>query len=218
MMSIARAPTVRTQLAILAVFLVGLIVLVFVGEDGTDPAEPGAALSPTTTVPLTTTSFRGFPPATDQSVCRTLLTTEEAEVLVGRDLAHEVIEPSPAQCAWPIEEGTPLDAELFLVVKERETIPLRQALRLAWSKEQFRLEPARGLGEEAFYVIRRAESGAGAGTDPFVEGVDVFVGDFHVLLGNGGEDVIWEGTIDEVKARLHLAMTAVLARMDDVLR
>lgn len=194
----------------LAAGLVTLIVLAFLADDGNEAAAPTTApLATTTTVP------RGFPPAPEQSVCRTLLTTEEAEALVGRPLRHPVIEPTPAQCAWPVEQGTPLDAELFFVVKEREGDDLADALGRDWPEDDFRLEPADGLGEQARFVIRRADPGAGV-PEEFVEGLDVFVRDIHLVLGNGGRD-IWDGGTEDVKARLRLAMALVLERVEELL-
>lgn len=176
---------------------------------GDTPGDPPGATP--------TTSPEGLPPAADASVCRTLLTTEEAEALVGRDLEHPVIEPIERQCAWPLEEGTPLDAELFFVLKEQQATDLLDVLRGTWDTERFRFEAVDGLGDQAFFVIRRADSGAEdveAGTE-FVEGLDVYAAGRHVVLGNGGERPVWEGEPDEIRERLVETMRRVLDRIDE---
>ena len=117
-----RRPSVGLQMLILAGGIAALVVASFLADD--DGGGSDGATSTTVGVVTTTTGPRGFPPAQEQSVCRTLLTTEEAEALVGRRLRHPVIEPIQGNCAWPVDEGTPLDAELFLVVEERGDLPL----------------------------------------------------------------------------------------------
>lgn len=201
---------------VLAGLIAALVVASFVvggnggSENGT--ATPGTAAP----LPTVTTAPRGFPPAGQESVCRTLLTTPEAEALVGHPLEEEVIEPSDGQCAWPLEQGTPLDAELFLVVKEREDADLSSVLRSDWDPEQFRAEPVADLGDEAAYVIRRSDAGD-PGSEEFVVGLDVHTRDLHVVLGNGARD-IWAGGDVEVRDRLRGAMTQVLERIETRLR
>ncbi len=209
---------------VLAALIAALVAGSFLTGDGDtgDTGDPPEA-TPSTPPPVATTepgrapttSPEGLPPAADASVCRTLLTAEEAEALVGRDLEHPVIEPIERQCAWPLEEGTPLDAELFFVLKEQQAPDLLDVLRGTWDTERFRFEAVDGLGDQAFFVIRRADSGAEdveAGTE-FVEGLDVYAAGRHVVLGNGGERPVWEGEPDEIRERLVETMRRVLDRI-----
>lgn len=197
--------------------LTGLIVAIVVGalvadDDGEQEATPGTAAPPATATSPTT--GRGFPAAGEESVCRTLVTNEEAESLVGRELGHPVIEPQERQCAWPAEEGTPLDAELFFEVLDRESGPLRDALEFLWTPpERFRFEEAGGLGDEAAFVVRVPQPGEER--EAFVAGLHVYTGPWHVVLGNGARD-IWEGTIEEVKSRLRETMERVLPRVEQL--
>lgn len=207
-----RAPTLRVQLLLLAAVIGALVAASFAFGNGD---EPPSDTTPGTAAPLTTVTSAppGFPPASERSVCRTLLTTTEAEALVGRPLEEDVIEPRPRQCAWPLEEGTPLDAELFLVVKEREDQDLASVLRHDWEPDRFRLDPVTGLGDDAAYVVRRPDPDD-PGTEEFVVGLDVHSGGLHVVLGNGARD-IWDGGVDAVKVRLRAAMGRVLERIDE---
>lgn len=192
--------------------MVGSFVLEDGGSGGGGPA--GTRAGPATS----TTGARGFPPAAEGSLCE-LLRTAEVREIVGRPVEHPAIEPRPDQCAWPSEEGNPANAELFFVVKPRQSDDLEEVLRADWGTEDFRFEPADGLearggsggtADEARFVVRRAEGG----DREFVEGLDVFFRDRHVLLGNGARDA-WEGSTESVKERLSTVMRAVLERLGE---
>lgn len=204
----------RVQLLVLAGLIVAVVVASFVvgGGDGDDAANttPGTA-SP---LPTVTTGPQGFPPAAEQSVCRTLLTTEEAEALVGRPLEEAVIEPQQGQCAWPLEEGNPRDAELFLIVLERPSAPITETLAGMWQPpERFRFEPAGAFGDDARFVVHVPDPAVDV-EEAFVVSLHVYTGDLHVILGNGARD-IWDGGTEAVTGRLRAAMDRVLERIED---
>lgn len=192
-----RRPSLRFQLVLVGVAVSAIVVMSFVGDDGERPSAPST--SPTT-------EPRGFPPAADESVCRTLITTEEAEALVGRPLEHPVIEPIANNCAWPVTEGTPLDAELFLIVELRGAGDLRTQLDDDFAGIPHRIEAVEGLGDEAALVIRDGPEGE------FVEGLYVLTRERRIALANGGRP-IWSGSDDQITPRLRLAMGQVLQRV-----
>lgn len=200
----------------LALVIAGLAVLSFVGGDGGDGngggdsngGAPGTAAPATTAAP--TTTARGFPPAPADSACR-LLSRAEAEVLVGYELEHDVIEPIPAQCAWPRDTGNPNNAVLFFIVKEPADADLRTVLEATWDQDDFSLEPVPDLGDQAFFVVRQADPELEI--PEFVEGLDVYASGFHLVLGNGGVAPIWEGTGEDIRTRLRDTMTALVARV-----
>lgn len=204
----------RTQLLVLAGLIVVIVVASFVvgGDDEgpTDDATPGTAAP----LPTVTTGPQGFPPAGEQSVCRTLLTTDEAEALVGRPLEEAVIEPQQGQCAWPLEEGNPRDAELFLIVLERPSEPITEALAAMWQPpERFRFESAEAVGDDARFVVHLPDPTVDV-DETFVVSLHVYTGNLHVILGNGARD-IWDGGIDAVEDRLRVTMDRVLERVED---
>lgn len=205
-----RPPSLKFQLAILGLALIVLITAAFVtdGDSGRSGSGPGVA--------TTTTRRVGFPAALDESLCRSLITTREAEALVGRPLAHPVIEPQDGQCAWPSEQGNPLDAELFFEILPRSASDLATELGSIFKDLPHRLDPVDGLGTEAYFVVRLTAPELAIEAD-FVEGLYVYSADFVVILANGGRH-IWEGTDDEVKARLRSAMEMVLDRVQVLLQ
>lgn len=203
-----RAPSMRVQLAVVGVVLVGLVAVSFAGggDGGGGTPTPGTATPPTT-------SPRGFPPAGEATVCRTLITTAEAEALVGRALEEAVIEPQPGQCAWPVEEGSPLDAELFFEVLPRGDGDFTAEVAALFEGLRHRLEAAPGIGDDAYFAHRLADPDLGVEED-FVEGLYVATDGVVVVLASGGRD-IWAGTDDEVRARLRTALSSVLTRLDE---
>ena len=205
-----RRPSVGLQMLILAGGIAALVGASFLADDAGDGSD--GATATTVGVVTTTTGPRGFPPAQEQSVCRTLLTTEEAEALVGRRLRHPVIEPIQGNCAWPVDEGTPLDAELFLVVEERGDLPLAQQLDLDFAGKPYRSRPTAGLGDEAAYVILTGASPEG-GEVEFAEGLYAHARELRIVLASGGRD-IWEGGVEAVSERLRTAMSHLLDRVD----
>ncbi len=204
----------RVQLLVLGGLIVAVVAASFLvggGGDGRPADTPPGTAAP---IPTATTGPRGFPPAEEQSVCHTLLTTEEAEALVGRPLDEAVIEPEQGQCAWPLEEGNPRDAELFLIVDERPGEPISEVLAGMWQPpERFRFEPAETFGDDARFVLHLPDPTVDV-DETFVVSLHVYARDLHVILGNGARD-IWDGGIEVVEDRLRTAMDRVLERIED---
>lgn len=203
-----RRPSLRFQLAVLGVGLVAIVVASFAADTGGSGRTQSPGLA--TTLPPTT-RLDGFPPAGESSLCRALISTDDAEAIVGRPLRHPVIEPKTGQCAWPAEAGTPLHAELFFEVLPRSERPIEEDLASIFEGLPHRLDAETGLGDAAQFVTRLADAKLDIDED-FVEGLYVYDGEFVVILANGGNDV-WIGSDDEVKDRLRTAMTRVLGRL-----
>ena len=202
-----RRPTLRFQLALLGTGLAALVALGLYA-DRNDSTRP----SPVPTTSLPPTSEPGFPPAPEGSPCRDLVSTAEAERLVGASLEFPVIEPIAGNCAWPTERGNPRDAALFLILEARQEGALADHLERDFAGITHRLEPAPGVGDEALFVLRHADVEGRTG-DEFVEGLHVYAGAWRVVLANGGRD-IWPGSDDAVRERLAALLARVVARLE----
>jgi hypothetical protein len=169
-------------------------------------------MAPTTGRATTTTHPGVFPPADpDTTVCGAI-SQAEAERLVGHPLPNPPVQPLAGQCAWPDKPGEVV-GDLYFVVKERDPVlDLRGVLERDWEAERFRFEALPGLGDEAWYVVKRADPAEE--TREFVEGLEVYGAfDTHLVLGNGGRDS-WVGDGPAVRARLAALMERVLERIE----
>lgn len=192
----------RTQAVIFGLLVAALVAVAFLGSRGHE-----AATAPTVASTTSSTKTPGYPPAAEHSVCR-LVTRSDAELIAGQPVPLEPIEPAQAQCAWPVEKGTPLDASLFFIVKQREGVDLMATLRQNWDPSKYRFEAVEGLGDQAAFVIAPADDQGPA----FVEGLEVYDGELHLIFGNGGNRSAWEGSQAEVRQHLREAMQHVLTR------